>query len=112
MSSRARIANPATSAAVSAMKRMMTRIKGKKAMKKRITAREGTSDRTQLMLETPYAGKHHGNAVLIACGNYVLILDGAARLDDCVDPELRDFIYTVAEWKERVRRKRRPPGVL
>jgi hypothetical protein len=49
------------------------------------------------------ASKHHGNAGFIRRGNYLVISNRSARLDNSADTSFSGIIDAIAEGKKRVR---------
>ena len=54
------------------------------------------------MVEQTDAGEAHGDAVVVAGFDYVVISDGAARLGDVLDAGLEGALHVVAEGEEGV----------
>src|SRR5690348_1546904 len=55
------------------------------------------------MPEMPYAGHHHGYALLIRCSDYFRIAHAAAGLDHRPCPCLHDHIQTIAKREKGIR---------
>ena len=55
------------------------------------------------MVEKPHSRERHGNAVLIACHDDMIVTDGAAGFCDVLNSALVSALDVVAEGEERIR---------
>ena len=55
-----------------------------------------------LVTEMADAGEHHGNAMLIGCGNDFFIANAATRLDNAGGTGFSQHIHAIAEREERI----------
>ena len=54
------------------------------------------------MFEMSKTRKNHGDSMLVSRRDGFFVPDGAARLNDCRDAELRRLIHIIAEREKRV----------
>ena len=58
------------------------------------------------MPEMTHVGEHHCEAVLIGCGDNLLVMHGASGLDYCLDAGFCCGVNAISEWEKSIGRHR------
>lgn len=94
---------PCVGAVNSSLRRLRIVRYGVRLVVSRLIAQADATSGVSPVTERPFTGKYHRNVVCISSSNNILIVDGAARLNDRPNARLGCFLETVGKREERIR---------